>query len=96
MLTQAGRLLGIFKTCAPVPAGEPWAVASSLVFWAHPPGTRWGVQSWRLEEALPARPPSPELLTILELTPSLLWLGRPPQTGEISGLLQGRPEYVPQ
>lgn len=52
MLTQAGRLLGIFKTCAPVPAGEPQGVEGTLVPWPCPPGTGG---SWQLEEALPSQ-----------------------------------------
>lgn len=49
MLTQAGRLLGIFKSCAPVPAGEPWGVKGTLVAWA----VLLGLGGWQLEEALP-------------------------------------------
>lgn len=56
MLTQAGRLLGIFKTCASVP-GEPWGVEGALVLWACPLGI---VGSWQLEEASLTRLPSPE------------------------------------
>lgn len=55
MLTQAGRLLGIFKTCASVPAGEPWGVEGTLVLWACPLGT---VRNWQREEASLARLPS--------------------------------------
>lgn len=57
MLTQAGSLLGIFKTCAPIPAGESWGVEGTLVFQACPSGT---AGSGQLKEAFLARLLSPE------------------------------------
>lgn len=64
MLTQAGRLLGIFKSCAPVPAGEPRGAKGTLVAWA----VLLGRGGWQLEEALPLQTASRELPTVLELT----------------------------
>lgn len=76
MLTQAGRLLGIFKTCASVPAGEPWGVEGTLVLWACPLGT---VRSWQREEASLARLPSPESCPPFWNShyPSSHWAGTP-------------------
>lgn len=92
MLTQAGRLLGIFKTCASVSAGEPWGVEGTLVLWACPLGT---VGSWQLEEASFARLPFPESCPpFWNSHHPFLSLGGDPKTWEISGLLQGLLKYA--
>lgn len=91
MLTQARRLLGIFKTCAPVPPGQPWGVEGTHVLWAGPPGT---AGSWQQEEAFPATLPSPENCPLFWNSPPFLSLHQAPKTWQISGLLQRLPKYV--
>lgn len=83
MLTQAGRLLGIFKTCASVPAGEPWGVEGTLVLWACLSGL-WGAGGWRKCPLLDCLPLRPAHHPGTHTTPSSHWAGTP-KPGEFLG-----------